>query len=118
VADLNNGLEIVIDQSSFWGGQLVYYDAIGLRVTSAPGYDHPGGSSPVSLPTTAIQTERLRNAYNFAVRATDVWNEAPAYLQGQGVTVAVVDSGAVRNRDLGSAISSTVNFNKGVPQRR
>ena len=111
-ADLNNGLEIVIDQSSFRAGQLVYYDAIGLRVTSTPGYDQPGGSSPVSLPATAIHTERLRNTYNFAVRATDVWNEAPAYLQGQGVTVAVVDSGAVRNRDLGKRNILTVNFNK------
>lgn len=40
-----------------------------------------------------IDTSNLQNAYIRAIRADQVWNEARTYIQGQGVTVAVVDSG-------------------------
>jgi serine protease AprX len=46
-----------------------------------------GGSS------AEIDISNLQNAFVQAVGADLVWNEAPAYLQGQGMTVAVVDSG-------------------------
>ncbi len=39
-----------------------------------------------------IDTSHLHNAYIRAIRADQVWNEPP-YIQGQGVTVAIVDSG-------------------------
>jgi serine protease AprX len=110
-ADFGNNLQIVIDQSGVNSGDVVYYDAVGLRVTSVPGSDTTAEGAPTNLPKAAIDTSRLLNVYNFAVRATDVWNEAPAYLQGQGVTVAVVDSGAVKNKDLGGRLIAKVNFN-------
>lgn len=109
-ADFDNGLELVIEHS---GGtrNRVYYDAVGLQVTSAPGMDTADNAAPTSLPKAAIDTSKLLNAYNGAVRATEVWNEAPAFLQGQGVTVALVDSGTVKNRDIGGHVLKNINFN-------
>ncbi len=110
-ADFDNGLELVIEHGLIRGH--VYYDAIGLRVTSTPGADATGGMNPTVLPNAAIDTSALLNVYNAAVRATEVWNEAPAYLQGQGMTVAVVDSGMIKNRDIGGRLLVTANFNPG-----
>ena len=112
-ADFDNGLELVIDQSALSATELVYYDAVGLRVTSAPGTDVTGGKWPTSLPKAAIDLSKLTSAYQRAVRATDVWNQAPAYLQGQGVSVAVVDSGVYKSKDLANKrILANVNFNR------
>lgn len=41
----------------------------------------------------AIDTTNLMNAFVRTVGADQVWNDPSAYLQGQGVTVAVIDSG-------------------------
>jgi serine protease AprX len=109
--DFNNGLEVTIDQSRIKTGHYVNYDAIGLRVTTTSGTDTTGDVSPTSLPKQAVNTSKLLNVYDRVVRATDVWNEAPGYLQGQGMTVAVVDSGIVKNSDLGSRLIKSVNFN-------
>lgn len=49
-----------------------------------------------------IDTSSLKNAYDYAIGATRLWNEKP-YLQGQGVTVAVVDSGIAREKDFKGA---------------
>ena len=38
-------------------------------------------------------TSHLENAYVQSIGASRLWNEAPGYLQGQGIGVAVVDSG-------------------------
>jgi serine protease AprX len=46
-----------------------------------------------------IDTSGLLDAYVQTIGATRVWNEAP-YLQGQGITVAVVDSGIANHDDL------------------
>jgi len=46
-----------------------------------------------------IDTKNLVNSYNSTIRADKVWNDSP-YLQGQGVGVAVVDSGINPNGDL------------------
>lgn len=46
-----------------------------------------------------IDTTNLDNPYVQAIRADQVWNEAP-YLQGQGITVAVVDSGIAEHTDF------------------
>ena len=113
-ADFENGLELVIDQSALSATELVYYDAVGLRVTSVPGTDATGGKQPTSLPKAAIDLSKLKSAFQRAVRATDVWNETPAYVQGQGVTVAVVDSGVFKSKDLKNGrILANVNFNPG-----
>jgi serine protease AprX len=54
-----------------------------------------------------IPTNNLESAYPQAVGATRLWNVAP-YLQGQGVTVAVVDSGINGDhRDLKTAGGSS-----------
>ena len=108
--DFNNDLELVLDQSGFRSNEVVFYDAIGLRVTAVPGVDATGDTTPAALPKAAIDASRLINVYNQIVRATAIWNEAPAYLQGQGVTVAVVDSGAVKNKDLGGRLIKSINL--------
>ena len=111
-ADFDNGLELVIDQSALSATETVYYDAVGLRVTSVPGTDATGGKQPTSLPKAAIDLSKLKSVFQRAVRATDVWNETPAYLQGQGVSVAVVDSGVFKSKDLKNGrILANVNFN-------
>src|SRR5262249_5358312 len=146
--DFDNDLRVTIDQSWFTTGHRVYYDAIGLRVTTAdpnqqatptpaptntptltptptvtstppatpthattasptpppntpaptdpPAPTNTPTNSPTPSPTPVVlpmaqpgaplDTSRLVNVYNQAVRAPDVWNEAPDYIQGQGVT--------------------------------
>ena len=46
-----------------------------------------------------ISTTNLANAYNYAIQANKVWNTSP-YIQGNGIGVAVVDSGVNPNEDL------------------
>ncbi|MCE7985301.1 MAG: peptidase S8 [Caldilinea sp. CFX5] len=55
-------------------------------------------------------TDNLLNTYNQAVRANEVWHEAP-YRQGQAVTVAVVDSGIHKwHGDFGNRVKQSVNI--------
>ena len=112
-SDFANGLELAIEHRDFDASKnhIIYYDAIGLRVTGKPGVDQIDGSVAQSLPKAAIDTSKLVNAFNFAVRATDVWNEGPSYLQGQNVTVAMVDSGIGKNKDLEKRLEKSINFN-------
>jgi serine protease AprX len=56
-----------------------------------------------SVCSACINTSRLVNSYDKTVRADSVWNAGPAYLQGQGIGVAVVDSGVANNNDLKTA---------------
>jgi serine protease AprX len=112
--DFDNELEIVIDHGSFHSTSRIYYDAVGLRVTSALGTDPSGGRGPTSLPRGPVDHGRLTNIYNRAVRATDVWNEAPLYLQGQGLTVAVVDSGVMKNKDIEKRVIANASFDDTV----
>jgi len=44
-----------------------------------------------------IDVSKLRSAYIQAIGADHVWNAGPQYLQGDGVTVAIVDSGDCTN---------------------
>jgi serine protease AprX len=46
-----------------------------------------------------VDTSTLANAYISAIQANKVWNVAP-YIQGQGIGVAVIDSGVNPNGDL------------------
>lgn len=48
---------------------------------------------PSAICLVCITTTNLRNVYDSAIGADKLWNEAPQYLQGQGVGVAIVDSG-------------------------
>jgi serine protease AprX len=49
--------------------------------------------------SSCINTSALMGAYTKAIGADRLWNAAP-YLQGQGITVAVVDSGIANHADL------------------
>jgi serine protease AprX len=70
--------------------------------------------------TQCISTTNLANAYIRAIRADTVWNTSP-YRQGQGVGVAVVDSGVNPQQDLyttsgANRLLATVAFNNGYNQ--
>jgi serine protease AprX len=67
-----------------------------------------------------VDTDNLKNAYISTIGANRVWNEAP-YLQGQGIGVAVVDSGVnpqpdLFTRDGRNRIVGSVHFNSGANQ--
>ena len=64
-----------------------------------------------------VDTSNLKNAYAQAIRADQVWNQPP-YLQGQGIGVAVVDSGVRWQEDLytlmgANRVVAQVAFNNG-----
>jgi serine protease AprX len=104
-------LQILVDQSLVSSKKTVYYDAIGVKLTTANGSDP---TSPLVMSAwyddAALNISSLSNAFNQAVRATDVWNTAP-YVQGAGMTVAVVDSGSFKTAAIGSRLIGEVNFN-------
>jgi len=56
-----------------------------------------------------VDTTNLANVYAEAIRADKVWNTAP-YRQGQGVGVAVVDSGIDPHFDLGTRVVARTVF--------
>jgi serine protease AprX len=59
----------------------------------------PDANLEESVCETCIDTANLANAYIGTIGADRLWNEEP-YLQGQGITIAVVDSGIARHPDL------------------
>jgi serine protease AprX len=58
--------------------------------------------------TACLDTGNLTNTYTRAVGADRLWN-GPSYLQGQGIGVAVVDSGITNHGDLQSRILANNN---------
>lgn len=110
-ADFYNNFELYIEQAGFSADNTLYYDAVGLRVTSAPGTD----TSLDTLPATTVADSTVNgtkqvNVYNNVIGATSLWNTTNK-LQGKGVTVAVVDSGVYKTKDLDGRIKVNVNFN-------
>ena len=112
-SDFDNNLRLTIDQGSFDPRYAIYYDAIGLRITTASGTDNTGGLPATNDTNALIDPNKLSNAFNKAVRVTDVWSGLAAgrALQGQGIKVAVVDSGVVKTEDLGDRLTGSVNLN-------
>ncbi len=110
-ADLGNGLAISLDFGSFGYFDSLALDAISVRVTSMAGSDNTAdtGSGDTSAVTT-IDTSQQANVYNQVIGATQLWN-GPGQLRGKGVTVAVVDSGVFRTKDLDKRVRANVNFN-------
>ena len=104
-------LQVMIDQTTLAKGKTIYYDAVGLRITTADGSD---GTTPLSVASSSdtgpTDASVLANVYPKVIRATDAWNTAP-YYQGSGVTVAVVDSGNFKDNGLGTRLVGEVNFN-------
>ncbi len=113
-ADFYNNLEIAIATGGMSSDHSIYYDAIGLRVTTKPGVDTSADNLTVATTqsSAAINTSNLVNTFPFVVRAPSIWNAAPAYLQGQGMTIAVVDSGIAKTDDLKGRNVIDVNFNQ------
>ncbi len=131
-SDFLSPLEVTIDQSKFASGWMVYYDAVGLRVSDTAGVDNSdiiqvlksslsmsisgmfesssmmAGFSAVAVPS--IDPSVLKTSYGKSVHAPEAWNgEVP--LRGDGVTVAVVDSGILKNKDIDTRVIKSVNFN-------
>ena len=72
-----------------------------LQLASNPGVRWVSLDSAMQSSTClqCIDTSNLANAYISAIGANKVWNAAP-YDQGQGIGVAIVDSGVNPNGDL------------------
>jgi serine protease AprX len=109
-ADFANDLEVVIDQRWFQANQVIDYDAVGLRVTSAPGSDAPGDTGGDTSAATTMDTSQQVDVYDQVIGASQLWNTATK-LRGTGVTIAIVDSGIFRTKDLGKRVRANVNFN-------
>jgi serine protease AprX len=70
---------------------------------------------------SCVDVSNLQNTYNSAIGADRVWNEAPKFLQGQGVGVAIVDSGMNPDQDFYTLmgqprIVANVRYNSGYNQ--
>jgi len=74
-----------------------------------------------SVCTACVDTANLKNVYNSAIGADRIWNEGPGYLQGQGIGVAVVDSGMNPDQDFYTILGrprlvKSIKFNNGYNQ--
>lgn len=56
--------------------------------------------APMENASVPIDISRLKGDYIRAIHANRVWNTGPKYLQGQGLTVAILDSGNCSNNEL------------------
>lgn len=104
-------MQLVIDQGTILREHGIYYDAVGIRVTAGEGIDSGAPITMSAVTGAPINVSVLANQFNKVVRATDVWNEAPGYYQGQNITVAVVDSGSFKSNAIGPRLVGQVNFN-------
>lgn len=88
-----------------------------LALGQTPGVRWVALDSPMksTLCLSCIDISRLASAYIRTIGADKVWNRAP-YLQGQGIGVAIVDSGIQPQEDLytiwgQNGLVATVRFN-------
>ena len=72
-----------------------------VQLASLPEVQWVSMDAPVesTVCTKCISTTNLANAYIYAIQANKVWNTSP-YNQGNGIGVAIVDSGINPNEDL------------------
>ena len=75
-ADFDNDLQVLIDQTGLGSGEVVYYDAIGLRVTSRAGAALPGDAGGDTSALATVDTSKQANFYDQVIRASDLWNTA------------------------------------------
>src|ERR1043165_2563094 len=110
-ADFYKSLELYVEQAGFATEHVIYYDAVGLRVTSAPGTDNSLDTLIDQATTDSfVDGSNQVNVYNQVIGATKLWNTTNK-LQGKDVTVAVVDSGIYKTKDLSGRVKINVNFN-------
>ncbi len=126
-SDFDGCLSLKVDGSKVNKGATVYYDAIGLRVSSTAGNDPTGGRAVATTSSKSgnapakdssglsssayFDPATLGNPMARVVRASDLWNEGPSYLRGSGTTIAVVDSGVFGSDDLSGRIVASINTN-------
>ena len=110
-ADFYKNFELYLEQAGFSGEHTISYDAVGLRITSAPGLDTSLDSLtyPV-LADSLVDGSKQVNVYNDVIGSTQLWNTTNK-LQGKGVTVVVVDSGIYKTKDLSGRVKTSINFN-------
>ncbi|MEZ4634542.1 MAG: S8 family serine peptidase [Caldilineaceae bacterium] len=77
-------------------GEYAYIDNVQIEWTSTQGNNT---QPPVTVCTDCIDTSSLQTVYPQAIGASDIWNDE-VRKQGEGVTVAVVDSGIAVHPDL------------------
>ena len=70
--------------------------------------------APVRLSDTPFDPTALATAYPAVVDAVTTWSNPVAPLTGQGIGVAVIDSGIASHPDLGNRIIASQNFNPNV----
>jgi serine protease AprX len=110
-ADFYKNFELYLEQAGFSGGHTISYDAVGLRITSEPGIDTSLDTlTDTVLADSLIDGSKQVNVYNDVIGATQLWNTTNK-LQGKGVTVAVVDSGIYKTKDLSGRVKANINFN-------
>ena len=60
-SDFENGFEIVLDQTRLASNKSVYYDAVGLRITSNPGNDTSIDWLPAATPTVPVEPDQTQS---------------------------------------------------------
>jgi len=70
--------------------------------------------APVRLTDTPFNPTALATAYPAVVDALPVWSNSLAPLTGQGIGIAVIDSGVASHPDLGNRVIVSQNFNPNV----
>ena len=70
--------------------------------------------APVRLTDTPFNPAALATAYPAVVDAVTTWSNPVAPLTGQGIGVAVIDSGIASHPDLGNRVVVSQNFNPNV----
>src|SRR6266498_1862184 len=110
-ADFYKNFELYVEQAGFAAEHTVSYDAIGLRITSAPGTDTSLDTlTDPAITDSFVDGSKQVNVYNQVIGATKIWNTTNK-LQGKSVTVAVVDSGIYKTKDISGRVKTNVNFN-------
>jgi serine protease AprX len=110
-ADFYKNLELYVEQAGFGSANTIYYDAVGLRITSAPGVDTSLDTLTDPAQTDSfVDDSKQLNVYNQVIGASQLWNTA-SKLQGKDVAIAVVDSGIYKTEDISGRIKVNMNFN-------
>ena len=110
-ADLENGLAISFDFGPIDSKDSLALDAVGMRVTSIAGSDTPADTGGDTSALATVDTSKQINVYNQVIKSSNLWNTGPK-LQGKGVTVAVVDSGIYKTKDLSKRVRTNTNLNR------
>ena len=92
---VNQNLQII----NAFAAEMSVKDAVQLSKASGVRWVSLDSAVESSVCPQCVDTKNLANAYITAIRADQVWNKKP-YIQGQGIGVAVIDSGINPNGDL------------------